>query len=56
MPSLQLPDPSFVELKDEQQKALAAKPHWLDEKKKTAVTLPIRQAMEYLENHEGRLP
>lgn len=54
--SLGLPDPTFVELKDKQKEALAAKPHWVDEKKKTAVTMPIRQAMDYLESHDGRLP
>ncbi len=51
-----LPDPTFAELKDKQKEALAAKPHWVDEKKKTAVTMPIRQAMDYLESHDGRLP
>ncbi|HEX4053594.1 MAG TPA: hypothetical protein VHX86_04955 [Tepidisphaeraceae bacterium] len=54
--TLELPDPTFGQLKEGQEKALAAKPHWMDEKKKTAVAVPIRQAMAYLENHEGRLP
>lgn len=54
--TLELPDPSFAELKDEQKKALGAEPHWVDAKKKTAVTIPISQAMDYLENHGGKLP
>jgi hypothetical protein len=54
--TLGLPDPTFVELKDGQKQALATKPHWLDEKKKTAVVIPITEAMHYLENHRGRLP
>jgi hypothetical protein len=54
--SLQLPDPSFTELKDEQKQALAAKPHWVDEKKKDRVTIPIREAMAYLASQDGRLP
>jgi spermidine synthase len=55
-PTLGLPNPTFAELKDTQTGALAAKPHWVDAKKKDRVAVPIGDAMEYLENHGGKLP
>jgi hypothetical protein len=54
--TLDLPSASFAELQEMQRKALASKPHWVDEKTKTRVTLPIADAVEYLENHAGKLP
>ncbi|SRR3984957_5376769 len=51
-----LPNATFAELKEGQKNALAAKPHWVDEKKKTRVAMPINDAMAYLENHGGALP
>jgi hypothetical protein len=47
---------TFAELQHEQELALAAKPHWVDEKKKDRVTVPIGQAIAYLAKHEGKLP
>jgi len=54
--SIDLPSASFAELQEMQRKALASKPHWVDEKTKTRVTLPIADAVEYLENHAVKLP
>jgi hypothetical protein len=50
------PTVTFAELKQGQELALDAKPHWVDEKKKDRVTVPIGQAMAYLARHEGNLP
>jgi hypothetical protein len=50
------PTVTFAELKQGQQLALDAKPHWVDDKKKDRVTVPISQAMAYLAKHEGKLP
>ena len=54
--SLGLPDPTFAELKHGQLENLAAKPHWVDTKKKTLAAIPKDDAIAYLENHQGRLP
>jgi hypothetical protein len=51
-----LPNATFAELKEGQKKSLVAKTHWVDVKKKTRVTLPIDEAMEYLANNSGKLP
>ena len=47
---------TFAELQQQQQLALAAKPHWVDEKKTDRVAVPIDEAMAYLAKHEGKLP
>jgi hypothetical protein len=54
--TIELPNATFAELKKGQEKALWAKTHWVDEKKKTRVTMPIDEAMEYLADHSGKLP
>jgi hypothetical protein len=51
-----LPNATFAELKAGQNLALNAKSHWTDEKKKTRVTLPINDAIAYLERNAGKLP
>ena len=51
-----LPTATFAELKEGQKQALMAKAHWTDAKKKTRVTLPINDAIAYLENNAGKLP
>jgi hypothetical protein len=51
-----LPNATFAELKAGQNLALNAKAHWTDEKKKTRVTLPINDAIAYLERNAGNLP
>jgi hypothetical protein len=51
------PEPTFAELKQGQQLALEAKPpHWIDDKKKDRTTIPIGEAMSYLQMHGGNLP
>jgi len=50
------PTKTFAELKEEQQTALEAKPHWTDLTKKTRAAVPIEDAMAYLTDHEGKLP
>jgi len=51
-----MPTKSFAELKQEQQMALAGKPHWTDPAKKARATVPIDDAIAYLVNHGGKLP
>ena len=50
------PEPTFAELQEEQKHALVAKPHWIDENKRTLATMPITEAMNYLQTHKGNLP
>ncbi|MGD0767685.1 MAG: hypothetical protein ABSB42_05745 [Tepidisphaeraceae bacterium] len=50
------PTVTFAELKQGQELALDAKPHWVDDKKKDRVAVPIGQAITYLANHGGKLP
>ena len=46
----------FPQLKSQQKAALENKPHWTDDKKKTRATMPIDDAMAWLEEHQGNLP
>jgi len=47
---------TFAQLQHDQELALAAKPHWVDDKKKDRVTVPVEQAMSYLARHAGEMP
>jgi hypothetical protein len=50
------PTKTFAELKQDQQTALAAKPHWTDTTKKQRAAIPIEDAIAYLTDHGGKLP
>jgi len=52
----QLPNKTVAELLNGQKLALVAKPHWVDDKKKDRVAIPIEDAKTYLENNGGKLP
>jgi hypothetical protein len=51
----QRPDNWLVQLQRGQQLVIDEKPHWTDEQKQS-VAIPIGQAMEYLADHDGRMP
>jgi hypothetical protein len=50
------PTKSFAELKQEQMLALNGKTHWTDPAKKVRAGVPIEDAMDYLADHQGKLP
>jgi hypothetical protein len=50
------PDTTFAQLQKDQNHALSAKPHWIDEKKKDRTTIPMKEAIAYLQLHGGNLP
>lgn len=50
------PTVTFAQLKQTQLLALAAKPHYVDEKKKDRVAIPIDDAKTYFIEHGGKLP
>jgi hypothetical protein len=50
------PVTTLAQLQQDQKHALAAKPHWVDEKKKDRVAVPVSVAINYLTFHNGNLP
>jgi hypothetical protein len=46
----------FPQLKAQQLVALEGKTHWTDDKKKTRATMPVKDAMSWLAEHNGNLP
>jgi hypothetical protein len=50
------PTVTFADLKQQQLTALSDKPHWVDEKTKDRMTMPIGDAMNYLAAHNLKMP